>query len=91
MSVPARDAYAAGHDLTIHSPPSAAERAAVPGLPARDVPAFTGWEGELARLADLAGGGRVVVSAIGGTAGVGKTAHAPAPDDIAILMLCRRP
>ena len=37
------------------------------------MPAFTGRDGELARLAGLAGGGRVVVSAIGGTAGVGKT------------------
>ena len=40
------------------------------------MPAFTGRDGELARLAALAGGGRVVVSAIGGTAGVGKTALA---------------
>ena len=48
----------------------------MPGLLPRDVPAFTGREGELARLADLAGGGRAVVAAIGGTAGVGKTALA---------------
>ena len=47
-----------------------------PGLLPRDVPGFTGREDELARLAGLAGGGRVVVSAIGGTAGVGKTALA---------------
>ncbi len=48
----------------------------MPGLLPRDVPAFTGRADELARLAGLAGGGRVVVSAIGGTAGVGKTALA---------------
>ena len=48
----------------------------MPGLLPRDVPGFTGRESELARLTGLAGGGRVVVSAIGGTAGVGKTALA---------------
>ena len=48
----------------------------VPGLLPRDVPGFTGRDDELARLAGLAGGGRVVVSAIGGAAGVGKTALA---------------
>ena len=48
----------------------------VPGLLPRDVPGFTGREGELDRLAGLAGGGSVVVTAIGGTAGVGKTALA---------------
>ena len=45
----------------------------------RDVPGFIGRDDELARLArlaGLAGGGRVVVTAIGGTAGVGKTALA---------------
>jgi tetratricopeptide (TPR) repeat protein len=47
-----------------------------PGLLPRDVPAFTGREGELARLAALAEGGRAVVTAISGTAGVGKTALA---------------
>ena len=46
------------------------------GLLPRDVPAFTGREGELARLAGLAEGGRATVTAIGGTAGVGKTALA---------------
>jgi tetratricopeptide (TPR) repeat protein len=48
----------------------------VPSLLPRDVPGFTGRDGELARLARLAGGGRVVVAAISGTAGVGKTALA---------------
>ena len=48
----------------------------MPGLLPRDVGGFTGRDDELARLASLAGGGRVVVSAIGGTAGVGKTALA---------------
>jgi hypothetical protein len=42
----------------------------------RDVLGFTDREDELARLAGLAGGGQVVVSAIGGTAVVGKTALA---------------
>ena len=48
----------------------------VPGLLPRDVPRFTGREGELDRLAGLALGGSVMVTAIGGTAGVGKTALA---------------
>ena len=47
-----------------------------PGLLPRDVPAFTGRERELARLTRLAEGGRAVVMAISGTAGVGKTALA---------------
>jgi tetratricopeptide (TPR) repeat protein len=55
--------------------PGAAEPA-VPGLLPRDVPAFTGREAELTRLAGLADGKRVVVTAIDGTAGVGKTALA---------------
>jgi tetratricopeptide (TPR) repeat protein len=42
----------------------------------RDVPLFTGRDDELARLAALAEGGRVVVTAIGGSAGIGKTALA---------------
>jgi tetratricopeptide (TPR) repeat protein len=42
----------------------------------RDVPDFTGREGELARLSGLAQGGRAVVTVISGTAGVGKTALA---------------
>jgi tetratricopeptide (TPR) repeat protein len=46
------------------------------GLLPRDVPGFTGRGDELARLVGLAGGGRAVVTAIGGTAGVGKTALA---------------
>jgi len=68
-----RDAYVAGRD--INNCYGSAEPV-VPGLLPRDVPGFTGRDGELARLAALAGGGRVVVSAIGGTAGVGKTALA---------------
>jgi len=47
-----------------------------PGLLPQDVPDFTGREGELARLAELAEGRRVVATAISGTAGVGKTALA---------------
>jgi tetratricopeptide (TPR) repeat protein len=68
-----RDAYIAGRDINNYYGPA---EPTVPGLLPRDVPAFTGRDGELARLAALAGGGRVVVSAIGGTAGVGKTALA---------------
>ena len=48
----------------------------VPGLLPRDVPGFTGRDEELGRLAGLARGGSVVVTAIGGTAGVGKSALA---------------
>ena len=69
------NAYVAGRDLVINDGTGVAELG-VPGLLPRDVPAFTGRDAELARLAAQAGGGRVVVSAIGGTAGVGKTALA---------------
>jgi tetratricopeptide (TPR) repeat protein len=69
------DAYVAGRDLIIGGGAGAAEPV-LPGLLPRDVPGFTGRDDELARLAALAGGGRVAVSAIGGTAGVGKTALA---------------
>ena len=55
---------------------SGAAEPVVPGLLPRDVPGFTGRDDELNRLAGLADGGRVVVTAIGGTAGVGKTALA---------------
>lgn len=48
----------------------------VPMLLPRDVPAFTGREPELARIAALAECGSVGVSAVDGTAGVGKTALA---------------
>jgi tetratricopeptide (TPR) repeat protein len=69
-------AYVAGGDLIINDAGASAVELGVPGLLPRDVPGFTGRDDELARLAALAGGGRVVVSAIGGTAGVGKTALA---------------
>jgi hypothetical protein len=75
-----RDAYVAGRDQIIADQVVIAGAGAidsvVPGLLPRDVPAFTGREEELSTLTALAGGGRVVVSAIGGTAGVGKTALA---------------
>ena len=74
--VAARDAFAAGRDLTVAIAAPDPGEPATPGLLPRDVPGFTGREDELSRLADLAGGGRVVVTAIGGTAGVGKTALA---------------
>jgi tetratricopeptide (TPR) repeat protein len=48
----------------------------MPELLPRDMPGFTGRDDELARLAGLAGAERTVVSAIGGPAGVGKTALA---------------
>jgi tetratricopeptide (TPR) repeat protein len=68
-----RDVTIAGRDISNYY---GAAAPALPGLLPRDVPAFTGRDDELARLAGLADGGRVVVTAIGGTAGVGKTALA---------------
>jgi tetratricopeptide (TPR) repeat protein len=70
-----RDAYFAGRDLVVVAGAGATEPV-VSGLLPRDVPGFTGREEELSALTALAGGGSVVVSAIGGTAGVGKTALA---------------
>jgi len=69
-----RDAFTAARDQIFNLAPEA-EKAA-PGLLPRDVPDFTGRDGELGRVTALAGGGSVVVTAIGGTAGVGKTALA---------------
>lgn len=71
------DTYVAGGDQPIVNV-TAADRAepVVPGLLPRDVPAFTGRESELERLAGLAEGRSGVVTTIGGTAGVGKTALA---------------
>ncbi len=67
-----RDAYIAGGDQAIVNMTMAGPgEPAVPGLLPRDVPGFTGREEELGRMAGLAGGGSVVVTAIGGTAGVG--------------------
>jgi tetratricopeptide (TPR) repeat protein len=71
-----RDAYVAGGNLTVNVTAAGKAELGRPGLLPRDVPGFTGRDEELSRLAGLAGGGRVVVSAIGGTAGVGKTALA---------------
>jgi tetratricopeptide (TPR) repeat protein len=77
-AVAGRDANATGRDLTVTialaGAGEGAGEPAVPGLLPRDVPGFTGRGEELARLASLGDGGRVVVTAIGGTAGVGKTA-----------------
>ena len=71
-----RDAFTAGRDLNVTIAAPDPGEPVTPGLLPRDVPGFTGRSEELARLAGLAGGGRVVVTAIGGTAGVGKTALA---------------
>ena len=72
-----RDANIAGRDLVIVNVGGAgAEEPAVPGLLPRDMPGFTGRQDELDRLTGLAEGGAAVVTAIGGTAGVGKTALA---------------
>ena len=71
-----RDAFMAGRDLNVTIAAPDPGEPVTPGLLPRDVPGFTGRSEELARLAGLAGGGRVVVTAIGGTAGVGKTALA---------------
>jgi tetratricopeptide (TPR) repeat protein len=83
QAVAGRDANATARDLTVTvvetgggEVEAGAGEPGVPGLLPRDVPGFTGRGEELARLGSLAGGGRVVVSAIGGTAGVGKTALA---------------
>lgn len=75
-----RDAFTAAGNLTViqvGGPDS--DGSAAPGLLPRDVPGFTGREDELARLEGLAEGGSIVVTAIGGTAGVGKTALAVHP------------
>ena len=79
----ARDVNMAGRDQIIADrvviAVAGAAEPVVPRMLPRDVPAFVGREDELRTLAGLAGpagGGRVVVSAIGGTAGVGKTALA---------------
>jgi tetratricopeptide (TPR) repeat protein len=71
-----RDAYVAGRDLIVNVGGADAATLGVPGLLPRDVPGFTGRDDELARLAGLADGERVVVTVIGGAAGVGKTALA---------------
>jgi hypothetical protein len=80
-----RDVNAAGRDQTVitggdHTVVNLAAvgpgELAMPGLLPRDVPGFTGRAEDLARLVGLAKGGRVVVTAIRGTAGVGKTALA---------------
>jgi hypothetical protein len=71
-----RDAFVAGRDLTVHIAAADPGESVTPGLLPRDVPEFTGRDRELARLVGRKGGGRVVVTAIGGTAGVGKTALA---------------
>jgi tetratricopeptide (TPR) repeat protein len=78
-----RDANAAGRDQAIYNGPityigsgTGGEAPVVPGMLPRDVPIFTGRVDELERLTALAGGGRVVVTVIGGTAGAGKTALA---------------
>lgn len=48
----------------------------IPRMLPPDIRYFTGRDAELARLAARAAGGRVIVTAVGGTAGVGKTALA---------------
>ncbi len=72
-----RDANVAGRDQFIVNIGVANPGEPVaPGLLPRDVPGFAGRNGELDRLTRLAGNGSVVVTAISGTAGVGKTALA---------------
>ncbi|WP_232838820.1 AfsR/SARP family transcriptional regulator [Streptomyces geranii] len=61
------------------APPEHALRAAPVPVPAQlpaDLPVFVGREAELAEVARLPFGGAVVISAIAGTAGVGKTTFA---------------
>ncbi|GAB7051742.1 AfsR/SARP family transcriptional regulator [Catenuloplanes indicus] len=71
----------AAHDavLRAEAPVIAAEsrpRRHVPAQLPADVPDFVGRDGELARLDALLGSPTVVISALSGTAGVGKTALA---------------
>lgn len=71
-----RDAYTAGRDQYIVNIASNSPEPVVPGLLPRDTPGFTGRADELARITSLAREGAVVVCAIDGSAGVGKTALA---------------
>jgi tetratricopeptide (TPR) repeat protein len=76
-STASRDAYTAGRDqIIIQVGATGSDETAAPGLLPRDVPGFTGRESELARLEGLVRDGSMVVVAIGGAAGVGKTALA---------------
>jgi tetratricopeptide (TPR) repeat protein/transcriptional regulator with XRE-family HTH domain len=75
--VPAREVLAAREDATAAAAFAAAATRALP----RDVASFVGREAELARLVSAAAvpsafGGVVAIYAIGGMAGVGKTAFA---------------
>jgi tetratricopeptide (TPR) repeat protein len=77
MAAAGLNTYIAGRDqIIVDIPRAGPAELAVPSLLPRDAPAFTGREKELSRLVGLAEGGSVVVTAIGGTAGVGKTALA---------------
>ena len=72
-----RDANVAGGDQVIVNVGAADLREpVVPGLLPRDVPGFAGRQGELNRLTGRTASGLVVVTAIDGIAGVGKTALA---------------
>jgi tetratricopeptide (TPR) repeat protein len=76
-AVAGRDANTVGRDqFVVNIGAVGVVEPVLPGLLPRDVPAFTGRENELHRLTALAEGGSGVVTAIGGTAGVGKTALA---------------
>ena len=74
--IASRDAYSAAGNQTIYNFAAEPQELAPPGLLPRDVPGFTGRRVELARLMELADGASVVVSAIDGVAGAGKTALA---------------
>jgi tetratricopeptide (TPR) repeat protein len=72
-----RDATVVGGDqLIINIADTERAQALAPGLLPRDVPGFTGREHEMERLANLGSGGSVLITAIDGIAGVGKTALA---------------
>ncbi|MFJ9007935.1 AfsR/SARP family transcriptional regulator [Streptomyces canus] len=65
--------------LTEPTPAPAPVSAQAPGVPAQlpaDLPAFVGRDAELAQMAGLMPSGTVVIGAIAGMAGVGKTAFA---------------
>jgi len=71
------DVYFAGRDQTIYNITRESIEPTVPGLLPRDTPSFTGRQHELTRIMELAGSETsVVVSAIDGVAGAGKTALA---------------
>jgi tetratricopeptide (TPR) repeat protein len=72
-----RDVYSAGRDQLIYNVTGVPTEPIVPALLPRDTPTFTGRQRELALIKELSSSSNaVVVSAIDGVAGAGKTALA---------------